>query len=498
MANTNKNTQQNVTRENTLHIFCIGGSGLRVFRSMLMLMATGFDIEKYKIQPYLVDPHLQSEELSEVTDLIAKYMSVWAETNEGFFRMPVSADLNNLNVMNSANVNDKSFGSFIGKSICTPGTPEALLIDMLYSMKNIETSMSVGFKGSPNVGCVVFQDFIHSKWFSNFQPGNNDRILLIGSLFGGTGSSGIPAIASALKGKNRDIKVGVIALTPYYELSEPEENAEHKEISSQNFEPKSYAALSFYKEQSRNFDRFYVFGDSLKKKIPYNEVSQGNDAHFIELVASLAAKDFAETTNYSDCDKWNHFVINTNNDSLNFDDAGKGLIPAMHCLGNFYSFAKLFFLMQDEPYYPFYKAYKELFASPKFVALRDFLYNDQEEKYSFIQWMGQISGNLRDQSNNGRSFNAVDTSDIVPPVPDAQIRHYRFAHAADFRLFNKNENRFDGKTITSRQLLKMNAAYRAGLADKQQRDAVSEFLNAAFRGIQSVNLGLNLFTLNEK
>lgn len=497
MANTNNNTQQNNTRDNTLHIFCIGGSGLRVFRSMLMLMASGYDIEKYKIQPYLVDPHLQSEELSEVTDLITKYKSIWEDTNEGFFRMPVIADLNNLNVMNSSRINNKSFGAFIKKSEYTPGSSEAMLIDMLYSVKNIETSMSVGFKGSPNVGCVVFQDFINSQWFSSFKPGNNDKILLIGSLFGGTGSSGIPAIAAGIKRKSRDIKVGVIALTSYYELSEPEENAEHKDISSQNFEPKSYAALSFYKENSGNFDRFYVFGDSLKKKIPYNEASQGNDAHFIELVASLAAKDFAEENDYVEGEKWNHFVINTNNNTLNFDDAGNGLIPAMYCLGNFYSFAKLFFLMQRESRYPFYKAYKDLLASPKFVALRDFLYNDQNDKYSFIQWMGQISNKNSQEGNNGRVFNAIDTSDIVPPDADHQIRHYRFDFNDNFRLFNKNENRFSGDTIITRQLLKMNVAYRSGLNNKQQHDAISDFLNAAFRGIQAVNLELNLFTLNE-
>lgn len=85
-----------------------------------MLMASGYDIEKYKIQPYLVDPHLQSEELSEVTDLITKYKSIWEDTNEGFFRMPVIADLNNLNVMNSSRINNKSFGAFIKKSEYTP------------------------------------------------------------------------------------------------------------------------------------------------------------------------------------------------------------------------------------------------------------------------------------------------------------------------------------------------------------------------------------------
>ena len=220
---TNNVTTENLVRQSTLHVFCIGGSGLRILRSLIMLLASGYDIKGYKIKPYLVDPHLQSKELSEVSDLIAKYHKLYYGTNNGFFKTPIEADINNLNVMTSTNVNDKSFGTFIGSQACQTGSPESMLIEMLYSKKNIETSMSVGFKGSPNVGSVVFQDFVNSKWFSSFQPAQNDRVILVGSLFGGTGASGIPAIADAIKKKSAATKVGVIALIPYFALGEPAE-----------------------------------------------------------------------------------------------------------------------------------------------------------------------------------------------------------------------------------------------------------------------------------
>ena len=61
---TNNVTTENLVRQSTLHVFCIGGSGLRILRSLIMLLASGYDIKGYKIKPYLVDPHLQSKVLS--------------------------------------------------------------------------------------------------------------------------------------------------------------------------------------------------------------------------------------------------------------------------------------------------------------------------------------------------------------------------------------------------------------------------------------------------
>lgn len=73
---TNNNSHTVEPRTNTIHVLCIGGSGLRVLRSLIMLFSSGYDIPGYIVRPYIIDPHLQSEDLKFVTELIAKYQKL--------------------------------------------------------------------------------------------------------------------------------------------------------------------------------------------------------------------------------------------------------------------------------------------------------------------------------------------------------------------------------------------------------------------------------------
>lgn len=43
-------------------VFCIGGTGLRVMKSITMLLAAGMDAKGYTIVPVLIDPHMDLEE----------------------------------------------------------------------------------------------------------------------------------------------------------------------------------------------------------------------------------------------------------------------------------------------------------------------------------------------------------------------------------------------------------------------------------------------------
>lgn len=39
-------------------VFCIGGTGLRVMKSIAMLMAGGMSTNGYTVIPIIIDPHL--------------------------------------------------------------------------------------------------------------------------------------------------------------------------------------------------------------------------------------------------------------------------------------------------------------------------------------------------------------------------------------------------------------------------------------------------------
>lgn len=43
-------------------VFCIGGTGERVMKSITMLMAAGMDTNGFTVVPIIVDPHLDLDE----------------------------------------------------------------------------------------------------------------------------------------------------------------------------------------------------------------------------------------------------------------------------------------------------------------------------------------------------------------------------------------------------------------------------------------------------
>ena len=56
--------------------------------------------------------------------------------------------------------------------------------------------MKVGFKGNPNIGSIVLNQFTRSNEYKEFAQSFNDgdAIFIINSIFGGTGASGFPLL----------------------------------------------------------------------------------------------------------------------------------------------------------------------------------------------------------------------------------------------------------------------------------------------------------------
>ena len=483
MAVTNTNSSAAAPRVKTIHLMCIGGSGLRVLRSFMMLLSSGYDIPGYVVKPYIVDPHLQSNDLKFATELITKYQKLHSNDNTGFIKVPLAIDnLDNLNVMKVDNTLSQSFGDFIGYQQMNHQSEEQNIVDMLYNSINISKSMNVGFKGSPNVGSVVFQDFINSGWFqSNFANLTaNDKVILVGSLFGGTGASGIPAIAKALKAKSQSIEVAAVALTPYFKLSKPDANAADKEIDSDIFNIKSLAALNYYEKSNPGIDSFYVVGDTDSKNYDYDEVNQGNAAHFIEMVAATAVKHFA-LTDKSANGQWNMFFTDDLQPTMLYPHCGEGMHDALDALANFYAFSKFFIMMRKDYFYPvnrrFYKKVSDgLTAAEQFKALEGLIYSEDPTSDSFIRWMGE----MRD---NTRSFNAINTFDVKSP--EGQVKNYVFKPETKNVVFNGTEKL--SKVNMSDYFLAINNAYRKSLKTTDQISDVAKFLNMSYEGIKEVN-----------
>lgn len=290
-----------------LYIFGIGGTGARVLRSFTMMMASGVNIEVDEIVPIIIDPDASNADLTRTVALMNNYRAIhsslsFIEKNESrFFRKGLSQILPNY-TLRINDTDDKTFQQFI--DLPSMDKASQAMMRMLFSEKNLASSMDVGFKGNPNIGSIVLNQIIDSDDYQNFA--NNfeagDKIFIISSIFGGTGASGFPLLLKTLRTgtnfPNNDLinhaEIGAITLLPYFKLK----NDDESEIDSSTFISKTKSALAYYENNiSKNgsIDALYFLADDMSNTYENHEggSAQQNDAHLVEFLAATAIVDFS-------------------------------------------------------------------------------------------------------------------------------------------------------------------------------------------------------------
>lgn len=308
-----------------LFIFAIGGTGSRVLRSLNFLLAAGIDglTSQTEIFPLIIDYDKQNGDKSKTLDCINNYRAVrrafekHPNENDEFFMtnilkigdmVPKSKTTFEL-VFAPKNGQNRFKDSIDYISFNGPTASTQYLIDSLYDTSRLkeraelDLNMTIGFQGNPNIGSVVFDELQNTPEYKDFQTLFNpatDEIMIIGSLFGGTGSSGIPALINAIRSKKAPTKlqnaiVGAIMILPYFDLGAVPNGAAGS-IKPKIFASKVKAALNFYEDSGLNnaFDSIYYVGDQNLSKLNYADggVAQKNPANIVEFIAALSIVHF--------------------------------------------------------------------------------------------------------------------------------------------------------------------------------------------------------------
>ena len=311
------------------YIFAIGGTGSRVLKSLTMLLAGGVVPDTTEIIPIVIDPDQHAGDFTRTEKILKAYKDIHDEigrfnSNNSFFQTPINYNNGNLRIDITDITDNKAhvipFKDYIDIGKMTDiddignSHPDgnSALASILFSEKNLNADMTLGFKGNPNMGSVVLNQFIGTNEFNaftaNFQQG--DRIFIISSIFGGTGASGFPLLLKNLRNLSpatpnakfiKDAKIGAVTVLPYFMLT-PDTKSQ---IQSSTFISKTKAALSYYikniyknKTNSNGIDAIYYLGDSNNKVFDNVEggARQKNNAHFIELAAAMGIVDFINTS----------------------------------------------------------------------------------------------------------------------------------------------------------------------------------------------------------
>lgn len=311
-----------------IFVFGIGGTGSRVVRALTMLLASGTKLnDTNKIIPIIIDVDADNADTSRTLKALESYRYIRkngygnTESANGFF----NTDLNTLSSLGVREETadavddsfqlefenmDKSFLDYLDPKGELVGDINMDLLEALYDNtpqghKNFDHTelnlrLNVGFKGNPNIGSVVFNNLSNTKGFKFIlrSIGEDDRIFIISSIFGGTGSAGFPQLLKLLQEeeKLRKNKYGALTIMPYFNVTDDANSA----INSELFNSKTEAALTYYQKYLKGrVNSFYQLWDSPMKQYDNKQggQEQKNPAHIVEMIGATAIIDFANRPN---------------------------------------------------------------------------------------------------------------------------------------------------------------------------------------------------------
>lgn len=322
-----------------LYVYAIGGSGSRVLRSLTMLLANGIAC-KDEIVPMIIDPDYSNGDLKRTVDLMRLYEEIHSSlqfsnnTVNKFFSTEISPFNDGDFLLPLIGTSGVNFDNYI--QLSTMSKENQAFMKMLFSDKNLASDMNVGFKGNPNIGSIVLNQFTQSSEFKTFENdfAQGDRVFIISSIFGGTGASGFPLLLKTLRTSTNtalaSAPIGAVTLLPYFNLKVNDKSA----IQADSFITKTKAALNYYEKNVTGNgtlnDMYYLGDDSMSNSYENCDggEGQGNEAHLIELLAALAILDFS-SKNHSGKIRTNFHEFGLNSDAsqcVTFLDFGNGTL----------------------------------------------------------------------------------------------------------------------------------------------------------------------------
>ena len=271
-------------------VFGIGGTGARVLRSLTLLLASGVEC-KSDIVPIIIDPDINNGDLTRAVSLMQRYVAIKeklnfnSNTRNKFFGTGIINKANfRLPINNSQNISFKQFMDYDNMNVASKA-----MLQMLYSTKNLTSDMVVGFKGNPNIGSIVLNQFSDTIEFQNLANdfSQGDRIFIISDR-----RNGNPVVFTAAAPMPT---IGAVTVLPYFKVNQDDESS----IESDTFISKTRAALAYYdKNIGGDIDTLYYIGDNSTSQKAYDNHEGGdeqkNKAHLIELLSAMAIIDFAD------------------------------------------------------------------------------------------------------------------------------------------------------------------------------------------------------------
>ena len=207
---------------------------------------------------------------------------------------------------------DKKLGSLFGYDTLKQNAPDlGNLFEVLFTAEEREATLDVGFRGRPAIGSAVMSQvnldsFDEEAWGqlmgqlkTDAGSGQNPKVVLCGSMFGGTGASGLPTIGRLLSNRLQkeglsQVPIACIFLLPYFSFTPTGKQENEVFARADQFLLNTEAALQYYLTQAKPFKTVYLLGNQALANVEFSigKQTQRNKPHFMELYAGLAVRHF--------------------------------------------------------------------------------------------------------------------------------------------------------------------------------------------------------------
>lgn len=272
-------------------------------------------------QVLLVDPDTANGNTATARGQLTRYHAIQSKLRypvqapASFFSDPVNPDDPTSSVSWEYPTPPQPFQSVLQYAAQPAGTRG--LLELLYDQNDLELSFEQGFVGRAHIGSFdVFRTFRAEletgrfgddavdapnalvRFFrrvSSAAQGDGARVVVVGSLFGGTGASALPVIPPLMKDALADVQSGInaasVQLGPYFTF---DAGGEHDPDSA--LHPLATQAALYHYSGSAEYDSIYFIGAPDRRKTSDGNQrggpNQKNSAHYAELAAALAIRDF--------------------------------------------------------------------------------------------------------------------------------------------------------------------------------------------------------------
>jgi hypothetical protein len=302
-------------------VLAFGGTGVRCLEALTYLCASR--AIRAPLHVLIVDPDAANGNVSDALSQLQRYHVIQKllgseRSRSAFFGTPLNAETSSDSFRWQYPAQNQSFGTLI--DVNNQSAEHKGLLELLYDDSDLALSFEQGYVGRAHIGSLdLIQTLGKALQQAADQPEEAEakdplriffralrsaaqtdkaNLLVLGSVFGGTGASGLPAvpplIRKVLPKLHHRINIGSVLVAPYFTFGEGGE----EDPDSALHPLATQAALYHYAYTDVGYNRMYLVGAPQPRETNAENkrggMDQRNRAHYVELAAALAAAHFIE------------------------------------------------------------------------------------------------------------------------------------------------------------------------------------------------------------